>query len=254
MLADYVAIDLETTGLNPRMEKIIEIGAVRVRNGVVEDTFCTYINPGKAIPQRVTELTGITNEDVENAPYIEEVLPGFLEFLGEDYLLGHNIIFDYSFLKKVAVNQKLTFERKGIDTLRIARRFLTNLESRNLGFLCKHYEIPLEEAHRAYHDAHVAHLLYQRLSEEFYEKEEATFLPKPLVYSVKKEVPMTPRQKTYILDLAQKYHMEIENGQIILPPVLVEKLGDRLDIDHMTKNEASRLIDCILSRMKATIQ
>ena len=65
---------------------------------------------------------------------------------------------------------------------------------------------------------------------------------------------MTPRQKTYILDLAQKYHMEIENGQIILPPVLVEKLGDRLDIDHMTKNEASRLIDCILSRMKATIQ
>lgn len=250
MLTDYVAMDLETTGLNPRMEKIIEIGAVRVRNGVVEETFCTYINPAKAIPQRITELTGITNEDVSKAPYMEEVLPRFLEFLGEDYLLGHNIIFDYSFVKKAAVNQKLSFERKGIDTLRIARRFLTNLESRNLGFLCKHYGIPLEEAHRAYHDAHAAHLLYQRLSEEFYEKEEATFLPKPLVYSVKKEVPMTPRQKTYILDLAQKYHMEIENGQIVLPPVLVEKLGDRLDIEHMTKNEASRLIDCVLSRMK----
>ncbi len=250
MLTDYVAMDLETTGLNPRMDKIIEIGAVRVRNGVVEDTFCTYVNPAKGIPERITELTGITNEDVANAPYMEEVLPQFLEFLGEDYLLGHNIIFDYSFIKKAAVNQKLSFERNGIDTLRIARRFLTNLESRNLGFLCKHYEIPLEEAHRAYHDAHAAHLLYQRLGEEFYEKEEATFNPKPLVYSVKKEVPMTPRQKTYILDLAQKYDMEIENGQIILPPVLVEKLGDRLDIEHMTKNEASRLIDCVLSRMK----
>ena len=250
MLADYVAMDLETTGLNPRMDKIIEIGAVKVRNGVVTDTFCTYVNPAKGIPERITELTGIRDEDVAEAPYIEEVLPKFLEFLGEDYLLGHNIIFDYSFVKKAAVNQKLTFEREGIDTLRIARRFLTNLESRNLGFLCKHYQIPLEEAHRAYHDANAAHLLYQRLGEEFYEKEEATFLPKSLVYSVKKEVPMTPRQKTYILDLAEKYHIAIENGQIVMPQVLVPKLGDRLDMEHMTKNEASRLIDCLLSRMK----
>lgn len=251
MLTDYVAMDLETTGLNPRLDKIIEIGAVKVRNGVVTDTFCTYVNPAKSIPERITELTGIQNEDVKGAPYIEEVLSQFMEFLGEDYLLGHNIIFDYSFVKKAVVNQKLTFEREGIDTLRIARRFLTNLESRNLGFLCKHYQIPLEEAHRAYHDARAAHLLYQKLGEEFYEKEAACFQPKQLLYGVKKEVPMTPRQKTYILDLAGKYHIAIENGQMILPQVLVPKLGDRLDIEHMTKNEASRLIDCLLSRMKA---
>lgn len=252
MLADYVAMDLETTGLNPRLDKIIEIGAVKVRNGIVIDTFCTYVNPGKSIPQRITELTGIANEDVADAPYIEEVLPQFIDFLGEDYLLGHNIIFDYSFVKKAAVNQKLTFEREGIDTLKIARRFLTNLESRNLGYLCRHYQIPLEEAHRAYHDANAAHLLYQRLCDEYYEKEAATFLPKQLLYGVKKEVPMTPRQKSYILGLAEKYHITIENGQIILPEVLVSKLGDRLDMEHMTKNEASRLIDCLLSRMKAS--
>ena len=252
MLVDYVAMDLETTGLNPRLDRIIEIGAVRVRDGEVVDTFCTYVNPAKSIPERITELTGIRNEDVAKAPYIEEVLPQFMEFLGEDNLLGHNIIFDYSFVKKAAVNQKLTFEREGIDTLRIARRFLTELESRNLGFLCKHYQIPLEEAHRAYHDANAAHLLYQRLCEEFYDKEAATFLPKKLLYGVKKEVPMTPRQKTYILGLAEKYHITIEDGQILLPPVLIPKLGDRLDIEHMTKNEASRLIDCLLSRMKTT--
>lgn len=251
MLADYVAMDLETTGLNPRTDKIIEIGAVRVRNGVAEEKFCTYVKPARAIPERITELTGITNEDVSGAPYMEEVLPHFLDFLGEDYLLGHNIIFDYSFIKKAAVNQKLTFERAGIDTLKIARRFLTGLASRNLGFLCKFYEIPLEEAHRAYHDAHAAHLLYQRLGEEFFGQEEALFFPKPLVYSVKKEVPMTPRQKTYILDLVQKYNLEMEQGQLVLPPVLADKLGDRLDMEHMTKNEASRLIDCLLSRMKS---
>ncbi len=250
MLTDYVAMDLETTGVNPRMDKIIEIGAVRVRGGVVTDTFCTYVNPGKDIPERIRELTGITNEDVADAPYIEEAMPKLLEFLGEDYLLGHNIIFDYSFVKKAAVNQKLTFEREGIDTLKIARRFLTKLESRKLGELCSYYQIPLEEAHRAYHDAHAAHLLYQKLGEEFYEKEAATFEPKPLLYGVKKETPITPRQKKYILDLAEKYQLTIENGQISLPEAVALKLGDKLDIEHMTKNEASRLIDHLLSRMK----
>lgn len=250
MPKDYAAMDLETTGLNPRLDKIIEIGAVRVRDGVVTDTFCTYVNPGKAIPKRVTELTGISDGDVADAPYIEEVMPQFMEFLGEDILLGHNIIFDYSFVKKAAANQKLAFEREGIDTLRIARRFLTELKSRNLGFLCSYYQIPLEEAHRAYHDAKAAHLLYLRLCEEFYDKEAATFLPKKLLYGVKKEVPMTPRQKSYILGLAKELSLTIENGQITLPEVLVSKLGDKLDMEHMTKNEAGRLIDCLLSRKR----
>ena len=205
------------------------------------------------LSDKVKELTGITDEELQKASPIEEVIKDFLQFADKECLLGHHILFDYSFLKRAAVNSGFTFEREGIDTLRIARRFLTELESRNLGFLCKHYQIPLEEAHRAYHDANAAHLLYQRLCEEFYDKEAATFLPKKLLYGVKKEVPMTPRQKTYILGLAEKYHITIEDGQILLPPVLIPKLGDRLDIEHMTKNEASRLIDCLLSRMKAAI-
>lgn len=251
--ADYVAMDLETTGLNPRLDKIIEIGAVKVRNAEIVDTFCTYVNPGRSIPEQITRLTGIGDDEVKDAPFIEEVMTQFLEFLGEDYLLGHNIIFDYSFMKKAAVNQKLTFERQGIDTLRIARRFLPELESRSLGFLCCHYKIPLEEAHRAYHDAMAAHLLYQRLCVEFYEKEETLFLPKPLQYGVKKETPITPRQKEYLLDLTVKYKITVEDGRIILPQPLAEKLGDRLEIEHMTKNEASRLIDCILSHARSLL-
>ena len=149
---NYVAFDIETTGLNPKYDKIIEIGAVRVRDGEVKETFSSYVNPARSLPERIVELTGIHDRDVEKAPYIEQILDAFLSFLGEDVLLGHNLLFDYSFVKKAAVNQKKTFEKAGIDTLRIAKRFLNDLASRNLGFLCEYYHIELE-AHRALNDA-----------------------------------------------------------------------------------------------------
>lgn len=131
---NYVAFDIETTGLNPKYEKIIEIGAVRVRDGAAQDTFSTFVNPGKGLPERIIELTGIHDADVADAPYMDEVLDTFLDFVGDDALLGHNLMFDYSFMKKAAVNQKKTFEKSGIDTLRIARRFLNDVESRSLVF------------------------------------------------------------------------------------------------------------------------
>ena len=114
MINDYTVIDLETTGLNPKLDKIIEIGGVKVREGSVVEEFNTFVNPGRKLSERIIELTGITDEEVENAPYIEEILPEFLAFIGEDILLGHNLIFDYSFVKKAVVNQKLTFEKMGI--------------------------------------------------------------------------------------------------------------------------------------------
>ena len=91
---NYVTIDLETTGLSPKYEKIIELGAARVRDGVLTDTFSTFVNPGKNLPERIVELTGITDSDIANAPYIEDVLKEILDFLGDDVLLGHNLIFD----------------------------------------------------------------------------------------------------------------------------------------------------------------
>ena len=91
---NYVAFDIETTGLNPKYDKIIEIGAVRVRNGEPADTFSTFINPAKGLPARIVELTGIHDADVADAPYIDEILDVFLAFVGDDVLLGHNILFD----------------------------------------------------------------------------------------------------------------------------------------------------------------
>jgi DNA polymerase-3 subunit alpha (Gram-positive type) len=240
---DYVAFDIETTGLNPKYEKIIEIGAVKVKDGKIADRFSTFVNPAKSIPERIVELTGICDEDLREAPYIEEVLDRFMEFAGDEVLLGHNLMFDYSFIKKAAVNQKKTFERNGIDTLRIARRFLNGLESRKLGFLCDYYNINLD-AHRALNDAIAAHEIYQRLVGEYAAIEEDTFVPKPLIYSVKKESPITPRQLVLLKQLAQKYKL-VCDGNVLYP--VPEVTGEYIDLEKISKNEASRLIDKLLA-------
>lgn len=244
MTQDYVVMDLETTGLNPKTDKIIEIGAARIREGKVRETYSTYVNPGRQLSAKVTELTGIHNEDLQDAPFIEELLNSFLEFIGQDILLGHNLIFDYSFMKRAMVNQKQTFERQGIDTLKIARKCLTDVESKNLGFLCEYYHISLS-AHRALNDALATQQLYQILLKQFYEKDCHIFSPKPLIYQVKKESPLTLKQRELILKLASRYQVIVKEGHFLEPDGLCVK--EETDIDRMTKNEASRLIDHLLS-------
>ena len=111
MIQDYVVLDLETTGLSPKSDRIIEIGAARVRQGKVEEVYSTFVNPGRLLTEHTIELTGIRDENLLDAPLIEDVLEPFLDFIGNDCLLGHNILFDYSFVKKAAVNHKLSFEK-----------------------------------------------------------------------------------------------------------------------------------------------
>ena len=141
MTNSYISIDLETTGLNPKLDKIIEIGGVKVINGKITDTFSTFVSPGIKLKERVVELTGIRDEMLTDAPNMDEVLPKLLAFLEELPLLGHRILFDYSFLKKAAVDRKLIFEKNGLDTLKIARRHLPQLEHRTLEYLCNYYGI-----------------------------------------------------------------------------------------------------------------
>ncbi len=243
---NYVGFDLETTGLNPKYDKIIEIGAVRVKNGELVDTFSTFVNPARSLPTRIVELTGIRDENVADAPYIDEILDSFLQFVGEDVLLGHNILFDYSFIKKAAVNQKKAFEKQGIDTLRIAKRFLGDLESRQLGYLCDYYQIELD-AHRALNDAVAAHRIYQILAREYGDQEEELFQPKPLIYSVKKESPATPKQLELLQKLVVQYHLQYEEG--VLYPV-ANVTDESIDLEKITKNEASRLIDKLLANFR----
>ena len=147
-MKEYVSVDVETTGLAPKQDKIIEIGAVRVRDGQIVGSFTCFVNPGRILPAHITELTGILQEQVDEAETMESVLPAFLEFAGDLPLVGHRILFDYGFLKRAAVNMRLDFERSGVDTLKLSRQFLSELPSRRLSALCEHFEIPIQ-AHRA---------------------------------------------------------------------------------------------------------
>lgn len=226
----YVVVDLETTGLQPAKDRILEIGAVKVEKGEVKDTFCTFINPRMAIPPFIQALTGITQDMVENAPTAEQAFYEFLDFCGDRDLMGHNLMFDYSFLKHQAANLKLSFEKRGIDTLKIARSVLPELESRSLTSLCEYFQINREQAHRAFHDALATHEVYEQLKKRAREGQERLFVPVPLLYKAKKQGPITNSQKAYLNDLV-KYH----------------KISLDVEIDSLTKNEASRRIDKIIS-------
>ncbi len=231
MIKDYVCLDLETTGLNPKVDKIIEIGAVKVKNGEIVGTFQTFVNPLRLLEERIVELTGITDKDLENAPFIEEVLPKFLEFSEDMCLLGHSVIFDYTFMKKAIVdaNEESTYDRDGIDTLKISRKYLPTLESRRLSYLCTYYGIE-QKAHRALEDALATHELYLKLLEQFYEDGEKEFLPQKLIYDVKKETPITEAQKERLSKLITLHNIE-----------------NLYDLDCLTRSEASRITDQILS-------
>lgn len=226
-----IALDLETTGLNPKKDHILEIGAAKICDGTIVDTYSVFVNPGMKIPEFIVNLTGITDEMAKDGLSAREAVKGLIDFVGDGELLGHNILFDYGFVKQNAVNFDLEFEKDGIDTLGIARKFLAELPSRSLESLCAHYGIHQEKRHRAYEDAISAYRLYERMKKEFETVSPGAFWAKPLIYQVKKESVITNSQKRYLIDLT-KYH----------------RINLDVSLDTMTKSEASRMIDTILSQ------
>ncbi len=163
MTDSYIALDLETTGLEPKKEKITEIAALKVEHGQITGRFVTLVNPKRPLTERVVELTGITDDMLKDAPVIDDIIGEVLGFIGDLPLLGHNIRFDYSFLKQAAVNQKMEFECEAVDTLKLCRKLMPEQEKKNLGNACTYYKIEQPLAHRAEADALSAHFLYQKL-------------------------------------------------------------------------------------------
>ena len=151
--SDFTCFDFETTGLSVHTAEIIEIGAVKVRNWDGIECFHTFVKPSKPITPEVTKLTGISNNDVEDAPTISEVLPAFMEFIEGETLLGHNIEhYDLSILKRIAAEYNLFVTNDYTDTLSVSRAFLPELPSHSLEALCDFYEFENVEAHRALSD------------------------------------------------------------------------------------------------------
>ncbi|TCT12167.1 DNA polymerase-3 subunit alpha (Gram-positive type) [Natranaerovirga pectinivora] len=227
-MENYIVLDLETTGMNPFYSKITEIGAIKVINGEIKEEFSMLVNPLTEIPEQIVSLTGINDKMVKDAPTIEEVLPEFLNFTGGQNMpiVGHNIIFDYSFIKYNALMIGKSFERKGIDTLHIARKTLRGLESRSLSYLCKHYNIENNSAHRALSDTKATYEILNYLKKAYYLTNKELFMPKPLHWKPKKENPITDKQRNYLEALLNRYQLSINKS-----------------IEDLTKSEASKKID-----------
>lgn len=221
-----VAIDVETTGISPEKERIIEIGAFRPETGEV---FRTLISPGRPLPERITELTGITDEMLLGAPEEAEAVKAWLEFMeGDTVLLGHNIGFDHSFL--VQAIRRCGFSEPqflGIDTLKLSRVLCPELPNKKLETMVGHFGLTNERAHRAFEDAKVTVELYQCL--KAMNKEPELFEPVPLFFKAKKTEPMTQKQRSF-LNAILKYH----------------QLEDKYSMENLSKSEASRLIDKLL--------
>ncbi len=162
---DIVVVDFETTGLNPRKNHIIEIGAVRVRSGQIVEEYSRFVNPGEPIPPGVTELTGISDAMVVDAGSAQQEIPKLLEFIDGAVFAAHNAKFDYAFLEQECSRLGIEVNLPVIDTLEFARRLFPNMKSHKLGAICKALGISLKNAHRAVHDARAtAHMLNRMLS------------------------------------------------------------------------------------------
>ena len=223
-LKDYVAIDLEMTGVSPGEDKIIEIGAVRIRDGKANETFQTFVNPKRPIPLRVVELTGITDEMIKDAPEEDVAIEQFLDFLGEDTLVGHSIKFDYSFLKQWAINKKRTLEKNACDTFKISRKLLPSEQPKSLEALCKYFQIERKYAHRALDDALETAQLFEKLKQ--ITEDDAIFEPKKLVYRAKRQTPATPKQLQALKEYRQRHY-----------------ITDEINWEILTRNEVSRMMD-----------
>jgi len=167
---DFVVFDIETTGLRPQNDGITEIGGVKVSAGKVTEVFNTFVNPGKPIPENIVHLTGITDAMVADAPAEDKAVADFLNFAKGCVLVAHNAGFDTSFIKAVARKNNLKFDNAYIDTLELARTLVKDVKNHKLNTLTKHFDIKLENHHRACDDAAATAEVFLKLVELLKEK------------------------------------------------------------------------------------
>ncbi len=179
---NYTVIDIETTGLDYEWCEIIEISALRIRNGLCCESFTSLVKPtefqilsdGKLkvqyVDSYITELTGITNEMLAEAPDIKEVIPRFAAFISQDEILvGHNVNFDINFLYDAFAKSGITLSNNFIDTMRISRRLLPNLSHHRLIDLAKNYSIPIDGLHRALNDCEITNSCFLSMKRDIEE-------------------------------------------------------------------------------------
>lgn len=227
IISDYIAIDLETTGIRLSKDKIIEVGLLKVKDSHIIDTFSCVINPDMQVDDKILELTKISKNELENAKRIHEVINHIVDFCEEYVLLGHNTIFDYSFVKKEANRAGLEFEKRGIDTYKLCKKVLPENVRKNLTEACGYFGIERKNSHRAFSDAYYTHVLFQEIIKNFKTLEISS---EAMKVKIKKFVPIRKRTKEDLQKLLNCH-----------------RIGCKVNIDLISESEAKRMMDKIKS-------
>lgn len=166
VLDDYISLDLETTGLDPSCNEIIEIAAVKVSCGKIVDSFATLVKPPYEVDDFITELTGITNDMLKDAPSLSAVLPSFIEFVGSSVIVGHNVNFDINFIyDSLERFNSVCFSNNFIDTMRLSRRLFKDFENHKLTTLVKNFGVSVQPEHRALADCEATQGCYEYMKQ-----------------------------------------------------------------------------------------
>ena len=253
---EFIVFDIETTGLSVLQERITEIGAVRMVNGEIRDTFSTFADPEKHIPEKITELTGIDDSMVKDAPSEEEAVRKFLEFCGENAtVVAHNAAFDTSFIKAACERNSLSYTLSHIDTLVISRGLYPQLSKHKLDVVAKHLKLGDFNHHRACDDAmmlaKIFQVMLQKLSEEYKitdVSEISKALPKPSIktYKYYHQILLVKNQLGLknLYKLISKSHLDYFYKKPLLPKSELVKLRDGLIVGSAC--EAGELYRAIL--------
>ena len=227
IISDYIAIDLETTGIRLSKDKIIEVGLLKVKDSHIIDTFSCVINPDMQVDDKILELTKISENELRNAKRIYEVINHIVDFCEDYVLLGHNTIFDYSFVKKEANRVGLEFEKRGIDTYKLCKKVLPENVRKNLTDACNYFGIERKNSHRAFSDAYYTHVLFQEIIKNFKTLEISS---ESMKVKIKKFVPIRKRTKEDLQKLLNCH-----------------RIGCKVNIDLLSESEAKRMMDKIKS-------
>ena len=238
----YVVFDIETTGFSPIHNRIIEIGAVKVRDGQILDRYSTFVNPEVPIPFEIEKLTSINDAMVMEAPKIEEVLPEFLAFCEGTVMVAHNASFDMSFIRENAARQGFSTDYTYVDTMVISRVLLPNQNKHTLDALCKVFHISLENHHRAVDDAEATAHIFLKFMEMLKEEKVRTLkelntFARPSAENISRLHPYhciilakNDLGRIHLYRLVSMSHLQYFNRQPKIPKSEILKLRDGLII------------------------